>query len=164
MRGELAFVHEVLERNVSVLLESDIIQETLLNHLVHFSLQLQKFLSEINGILQECIISNDLLSSTLNVGSHLLDDELEGALDSLEESEHECEFIELLVLEHLIATGIFVNEVLCLLLNDFCLDGSEQLGLGFHLQEVCGSLLFLKKVLLSLSEVLWAVEAHHPSE
>lgn len=36
MGSELALVHEVLERVVSVLLESDVIAERALNHLVHF--------------------------------------------------------------------------------------------------------------------------------
>jgi hypothetical protein len=48
--SELALVHEVLEGHISVLLESDVILETLLNHLIHFLLQCKQLTSELNGV------------------------------------------------------------------------------------------------------------------
>jgi hypothetical protein len=51
MWSKLTVIHEVLERDISVLLESDIVLEGLLNHFVHLRFEFQKLLSELNGIL-----------------------------------------------------------------------------------------------------------------
>ena len=52
MGSELALVHEILERVVSVLLESDVVGERTLYHLVHFRLQLQQLFGELDGVLE----------------------------------------------------------------------------------------------------------------
>jgi len=88
-------VHEVLERVIPVFLESDVILERMLNHIVHLTLQFQKFLGELNWILQKSFIFHYFLPSRLYVGTHFLNDELKSGLHPPEDPEHQRQLIQL---------------------------------------------------------------------
>ena len=54
------------------------IAKTLSDHSINFNLEVQKLLSEQTGVFNVVWIINDLLSPHLNVGLHLVDNQLEG--------------------------------------------------------------------------------------
>jgi hypothetical protein len=66
------------------------------------------------------------------------------------------------VIEHLLTTSVLLYQVLCLLLNNLCLDHSQKLRLSLLLEEVVCSLFLLKNVLLCLSKILWTVKLTQP--
>ena len=132
--GHALLVHEGLERYVAVLLELDVILEALLYHAVHLCLEGQEPRGKLDGVLDEGLVHDDLVSSRLNVRLHLLDDVLEGALDSAEHLVHEGQLLELAVLEHGVAAGsLLVNQVWRLLLYDLGLDSIQERGFGLGL-------------------------------
>lgn len=95
-----ALVHEVLERDIPVLLELDIVGEAHLYHFVDFRLKSEELSSKLDGVLQESLVLDDFLTSALDVGLHLLNDVLESALNSLEDPVHQAQLIEFAMLEH----------------------------------------------------------------
>lgn len=110
-----ALVHEVLEGDVSVLLELDVVLEAHLHHLVNLSLKRKELGGELNGVLEQGGIRDNLLAAILDVGLHLLNDVLERAVDSLEDTVHQGELVQFAVLEHGVATcALLVDQVVCL--------------------------------------------------
>lgn len=148
---------------ISVLLESDVILEGVLNHVVHFGLQLEQLLGELNRVFQEGFILHNLFAPFLNIRTHLLDYVFKRRLHSSEDSEHQSQFVEFGVLEHLIAAGVLIHQILSVFLNYLHLDNSQQLIFGFRLQEVVCSLLFLQNMLFSFSKIFRTVQSSHPT-
>ena len=81
-------IHEILEGHITVLLELDVILEALLYQSVHLGLESKELGGELDWVLNKCLVHDDLLSATLDVGPHLLHDEFERGLLSAEDLVH----------------------------------------------------------------------------
>lgn len=93
MRSQSALIHEILERDVSILLEFDVIIEALFDHHVDLGLERQQLSSELDGVFEEGLIGHYFISSSFYVGLHLLDYEFQCAFYSSEDPEHQSQLI-----------------------------------------------------------------------
>ena len=95
-------VHEVLEGRVTTLLKQHAVIEALLQHRVHFCLQVKQLLGERQRILDVVIVVYYSLAALLDVRIHLLDDEAKRLWVSLKYYVHQIEFLEPRIVEHVL--------------------------------------------------------------
>ena len=124
-------------------METDVVLETLLHHQIDLSLEREQLSRELDWILLQCLVSDNLFSPGFDVGLHLLNDELEGALDAAEDAEHQRELFKFTVLEHALTTcALLLHNVRSLLLNNLHLNGIHQGQLSLLLEIELSTLLF----------------------
>ena len=81
---ELLLVHELLEWVVTSFLEHHLICEAVIDQLIDFSLELEKFLSEKMWVLDIILVHNDFLAPIKDIRVHLLNDETKRVLVTFE--------------------------------------------------------------------------------
>ena len=107
-------------------------------------------------------VHNDLLSSRVDVRSHLVDDESESVLVSAEHIVEQLEFLKVLLFEHVHATGVLVGHSLSHLGNHLLLDNLQHLALGLGLEPVVRVLFLVCKRVLHSGQVLRAIALRIP--
>ena len=80
---ELLLVHELLEWVVTSFLEHHLICEAVIDQLIDFSLELEKFLSEKMWVFDVILVHNNFLVPIKDIRVHLLNDETKRVLVTL---------------------------------------------------------------------------------
>ena len=83
------------------------VRERVAHELIYLSLKFQELLSEEIRVFHVILLHDDFSATIKNIGIHLLDNEAERALISLECIEKQLELVEVLLLKHKDASCIF---------------------------------------------------------
>ena len=159
---KLLLVHKLLERVVPRLLKHHLVSERELHQLVDFCLEVQQLLREKVRIFDISFVHDNLLSSRVDVGIHLVDDESESVLVSAEHIVEQLEFLKVLLFEHVHATGVLVGHSLGHLGNHLLLDNLQHLALGLGLEPVVRVFFLVCKRVLHTCQVLRAIALRIP--
>ena len=160
LRSLVELVHECLEGLMTRLLKAHVVVEGVGDQLVNFVLEIEQLLHHLEWLGLQILRKHDLLSLGLDVWVHLLDDELERAVYSIEHVVKEFQFLFLHFAfdEHLLATLVHFGDLLSKgldALGEYNLDDS---WLGLHLKQLVSIGLLFGQVLVHLQDVL--VAAH----
>ena len=131
--------------------------EAVVDQFVNFSLELKQLLSEQMRVLDIVLLHNDLLAALKDVWVHLLDDQAEGVLVTLKGVVQQFKLIQVLLLEHVDAAGVFRADCFGHLCNQLILHDFQHLRFRLWLQPVLCVGFFILQHLFHFTEVLGTV-------
>jgi len=111
-----------LETAVTALLKLNIRVEAVRYLLVHVTLEIKQLLSEKNGVINVCLIVDDLRALGLDVLVHLLHDAGQVGFTARKALVEHFKVVLEYILDHMFQACIFVNNLLIALSYQLCLD------------------------------------------